>query len=658
MAKKALIQQDFEGGWSTDKKSGIKNSFAFSQGFDFRKSPSQMTVLPGPAREDANVVQDLILNEVMTADGTTYSFGNVGYFYKRTTGGTWSVIGKAATGNAGIDYRQDADAIYLATDRTVGYFGPVSGTGIFDPTRYNISQSTYNNTAVVGFNVNTNQSGSTNFTNLTTSFTEATMSRRFFQSDIEPLNKVSVFVTNKGTGDFTLTLHDGLNNVLATSTVTNANLVNNHFNDFVFSSAPNSQVRIYIAPNARTYHFHLTSTVADGIVASTAFNDLSTCDLQVWADRMVVTKNGLHPIQRFMQFECIGNGNYLSVWEPLTEPPTNSEWLRHKLVFPREYEVCGLALINEFIVIAAEKNTSSSTSIPQEGQLFFWDGTSATYNYNVAIPEGSPHRLRAYKNVAYYYAGGAEWAITSPTTQPVKIRTMPGSDTTYSGAAAPITIYPYAATVKGSTHLIAYPSTTTNTGITYGVYSWGAVDKNYPDSFGYYYPISTGSQNYSASNNLSIGMLKAFGDTLHISWRDDLNGGYGIDVVNNASLPVATATWQSMIFDGGYAGKRKGGNYIEAYYSLPAGATIQMSYNIDRSGWITDPNLYSTTNLWLGHQNRARFSVTQNATSGANDGRFSEIQLQVVVNTGTAVTPATVYMVALVYDDNVDEALK
>lgn len=657
MGAKAVIFQNFSGNWSTDKKIGIKNSQAFVQGFDVRKSPSQMSVLPGPTREDGGVVKDLILNEVMANNGVIYAFGNAGNFYKRTTAGSWSVEGTLDSGCAGMDYRKDFDSIYLCSNKYVALYNPVTGTGTptIVPNMFGPSFSTYDNTANTGFNVSAFQQGSGLTTTIpiaTTPLNETSGNIRYFQSDIEPLNKIGVFIVTKGTGNWTLTLHDGLNNVLATSTVVSANLNNNSVNYFNFTNAPNGQVRIYVSPNARTYHFHLTSTVADGTVSSTTTNDLSTCDLEVWADRLIQTNNGLHPMGRFLQYEIIGNGNYLSAWEPLSPTPTNDEWLRHRLTFPQEYEVCGLGFTNEFTVVAAEQTTTQGTSIPQMGQIFFWDGISPTYNYNVPIPEGSPQGLHTYQNIVYYYAGGDWYAITSPTTQPVKLRSMPNSATEFSGANSPITVYPYAATVRRGIHLMAYPSVTTNTGVQFGVYSWGAVDKNYPQSFGYNYVISTGAQTYSAQNNLQMGMVKSFGDTLHISWRDDQNGGYGVDVVTNASLPAPYAKWQGLIIDNGYVAKSKTGAYMECYYSIPSGASVKLGYSINRGTFVTS-DTYTSTNLWQGQTGYAKFGITT-----SNGGRFNEIQPQIEVTCdATVTTPPIVYMASLVYDSNDNEAL-
>lgn len=648
MSVKIASFQAFYSGQSTDKKVGPKASFAYSQALDFRKAPSQMSSLPRLVREDKDTIKDLVLKEVMTNDGTIYAFGNAGYVYRRSTSGVWSNVDKLNAGTGGMDYRIDTDAIYLTSSRSVSFYNQINKTPVIYPDYYGPSYSTYDNSDNMGFNVAAYQAGSIATTAISTTIIENDTNLRYFQTDIEPLVKISVFISDKGTGDWTLTLHDGLNTVLGTNTIVSANIKVNQFNDFFFTAATDQQVRVYPAPNARTYHIHVTSSNGTGTITSSSVNNMSTADLEVWADRMVVTKNGLHPMIRFQQYEAIGNGNYLSIWEPISNPPTNTEWLRHALVFPQEYEVCSLAVQNEFIVIGAGKTTTGSGT-PQAGILFFWNGTSPTYDYFVEIPEGTPYSLKTYKNTAYYLAGGAWYGITGVATEPVKIRTMPGSDADFSIG------YPEAMTVRKGVLLTGYPSITTNQNIEYGVYSWGSIEKNYPNSFGYSYVLSTGDKNLTGSNNLSIGMTTAFGDLLHVSWRDD-NGTprYGVDVVNSSSPPAAVSLYQTPIIDNSYVAKFKSGLFIEAYYDLPAGATIMLSYSIDRGSFINDTQTYSTTNLWNKQPGYARFNITNN-----NGGRFRELQGQITITCpSTATVAPNVYMVSLVYDDNKQEQIQ
>lgn len=635
MAKKPLIVNGLPGGWAVDKKVGIPGSVAFTQSVDFRKSPSQFTLLSRTTREDSGVVRDLVQNTIMDNSGAIYGLGSQGYFYKRTTAGVWSSIGNVSAGYFGLLYRQDQNAIYLAGGKAVSLYEPVSSSPSLKPDYYNISASTYDNTSVAGFNVDSNQMNGMETTAIGTLAVENPDNIRYFQSDIEPLNKISIFIVSKGTGDWTLTLHDGLNNILATSTVSNASLSNNTVVDFVFASP----VRIQVSPSAQTYHLHVISTVADGTVVSTAKNNLSTCDLQIWADRLVVPNNGMHPMTTFQQFVCIGNEHYLSVWEPLGDPsPSNSEWQRHKLTFPPGYEVCGLAVFNEYLAIACER-TTTGTSTPQDGIIFFWDGLSSTYNYFTLVPEGSPYAIHQNKNILFYEAGGAWYAMVSVTAQPEKIRTLPFGENAYNNNNTTTKVYPYAATVRNGVQLMAWPSVSTNTNIQFGVYSWGQVDKNLPNSFGYSYVISTGAQTYSGSNNLTIGMVQNFGDTLLISWRDDLNGGYGVDMVNSSSKPAAFGSVESLVYDLGYVGKEKEADYIEAtWLPLPDGAEIVLKYSINRGAWVESPR-YSNTVTWQDGDGYARLNTFNSDSKG---GRFNELQMGMDVYTTDAITSSPV----------------
>lgn len=653
MAQKAVVWNRFFAGWSDDVKVGPKGSFAFSQAFDFRKSPGQMSVLPQMEREDNGIVTDLIMNTIMAKDGKIFAQGNSGRFYQRTTAAVWTLESVLASGGVGLDIRQDADMLLAASQKTVSRYMPLSGVPQMAIDAYGPSYSTYNNTDVAdatGVNLAAFQEGGVETYVPPTAIAEGNTTSRFFQSDIEPFVTISIYVVSKGSGDWTVTLHDGLNNVLATATITNANLNENAFNDFTFSS----QVRAYVTPNARTYHVHVTSTVADGTLACSTANDLSTSDLKVWADRLVQTVNGYHQIVRFLQYECIANGNYLSAWEPLNiESPSNAEWQRHRLAFPMEYEMIGLATTNEFLVMALAKTSTSSTSDRQEGFLAYWSGLSPTYDFLVPIPEGAPQGLYTYKNTVRYYAGGAWWAKASPVTEPVKLRSMPGSDTEYYGSDTPITVHPYAAAVRRGIHLFAWPSVVTNTDIAFGIYSWGQTNKNYPESFGYNYIIDSWAQYYTAQNNLQLGGIWAYGDLLLLSRRDDDNGSYGICSVTNASVPAGTAIWDSLIVDNNYPNKMQDALYVDAYYDLPSGAVLTLKYKLDREADWHESEQFSTTNLWDGQTGYARLNVEQ------VDARCREMQMQIVIECDDTVTePPVVYCASLVYDDLAQEALK
>lgn len=657
----AFVYRDFSGGESTDKKTGIANSFAKSQSLDFRTSPSQISVLQATRRTDNGVVNDLVQNEVMVSDGTIYAVGSSGNVYKVSPTGTWSLFGNIGeSGTFGINWRPDQDAIYIPGQNSVSQIVNVSTNPTLQPGFYGQSQSTFDNTANSGFNVNSNQSGNSKTTAILTTFAENnTQQERFFQTDINPVSSIGINIVAKGTGNWTFVVHDGLNNQLGTSTIVNASLVNGQFNQFTFSTpiqinVPTSNTAGGTSSNVQTYHFHLTSTVADGTVSSSATNDLSTCDMNLFANRLVNTKNGIHAQVTFQQFECITNGRYLSVWEPLGDPaPSNSEWERQGLTFPPGYEGCGETVFNEYLVVATML-TVTGDHTAQQGILFYWDGLSSTYNYFTPIPEGYPESLHTYENAIYYQAGGNWYTITSVAATPQKIRRLPGTEDIFNETNQQTHINPNMGTVRYGIHLLGWPSTTTNQSISYGVYSWGQTDTTQNYSFGYSYVLSTGSQFKSDTNNLTIGMVKNFGNILHISWLD--SGVYGVDVVDADSNPSAFAKWESLIEDNGYPSKQKQASYVDAHWlNIQDGTSIALKYSIDRGDWQYSEK-FSNSNVWSvdGAPNYARLDIG----TGMVEERFYELEVGVEIYNDSTVTETPVVVgISAPYDSLDSESL-
>jgi hypothetical protein len=607
----------FTGGMSHDLKEGFANSFAYSKSINFRKSPTQLTLYPKTVKSSGNTVTDLVTNSCMVSNGDLYFIGDTGNFYKRAASdGTWSLIGDVGTDTAyGLVYRQDQDIIYIMKSTDVATYYPVSGTPSLTASKYATS-------------VDQSLTGGASHYDLTTGVNEGATHKQTFTPEYEPLYSIKVWVVAKGTGNWTLTVHDDANNVIGTSTVANGSLSNGALNEFVLSSVG----RMLVKPNARTYHFHLTSSVADGTCMTTTVHDLETADFQTLASRLISTQNGMHPAILFQQYMCVGNERYLSVFEPLADPPLNTQWQRHKLTFPPGYEVCGLAIYDEFIAVACEKRSSSSSKEFQDGKIFFWDGTAGTYNYFIDVPEGSPFSMFSHKNILYYIAGGEWFAYAGG--QPVALRKFPNIDGEYTDANHYIVNYPYTGTIRNGVLLQGFPSETSNATIEHGVYSYGATNKNYPNSFGYDFKISTGTK--LCTNTLRIGHVKNYGEELFISWRD--NTTYGVDIVNNSSDPATSASFESLIIDDGKAYKEKLALDIDiSFETLPANVSITPKYKIDRGAWVTGTAVTSGTT--------SRLSINK---------RFKEIQVGFdIVSTATA-TPV-ITSVSFNYDDLKEE---
>lgn len=570
--KRSLVVTENHGGLSTDLKQGPQHSFAYSRGIDFRKSPTALTFLPRTVKESGSVVVDLITEMVRLPSGKIIAIGDAGHVYSRSTSGTWTDLGTLSSGTAyGAVYNLQTDTVYISNANALSTVSNADG-------RFSGGSVTLNDNAIT---FNTDQSATTTGNTYTTtgSITETSANKLTFTPTVEPLISLTLTVASKGTGDLVVTMHDQANNNLGSVTIANAS-VSVGTNTFTFATP----VRTTVAPNATQYHFHITHPSGTASTITTATSaDFSTAVYNTSVNRLVSTQNGFHPIKEFVQYICIGNGRYLTTWEVLEQTNIpNSQFQRHRLVFPSGYEVTSLAIYTEYLAIAVEKRSSSSSNSFQEGKIYFWDGVSLNYNFQIDITEGAPYGLFSDKNILYYYAGGALYGWSAGN--PVKIYQMPNTDSEYTDATLRSINYPNTMTTRGGVLMSIFPSETTSTTIEHGIYSYGARNHNYKNSIGYSYVMSTGTKTNGA---IKLGCVKSYGDTTFLSWKD--GSDYGVDTISPTSDPSGTAVWESLVLDNGLTYRQKQATYYKIDFSpLPTGATITPKYKIDRaSDWTT-----------------------------------------------------------------------
>lgn len=589
---KPIGLSSFFGGQSVDSKLGSTAQFYDEYHTDFRSSPSNFTVLPGTRETTSGVVIDLVQAMDQITSGVRYALGDAGNLYKIATSGVWSHEGNLGeNGGAGIVYRSDVDNLYFTGQSKVGRISRLTGTSKLDMNWFQRGVSS----CTTCF-----KTGGVNTYTLKTSILEGAADKRPFTADIEPLYQLGVKISNRGTGNWTLTLHDDANTVLGTVTIANASLVNNAINYFVFSSPIRIQRGDNGAGSALTYHFHLTSTVADGVVNTTTASSLADADMELWANALVTTQNGLHPIGNFTNMTVIGNGNYLASYEPLQDNPSTTDFSRHRLTFPPGFEVCGFAQRNLMIVIGCEKRSTSGQF--QEGALFFWDGTADTYVDWWPVPEGSPESLYSQQNAVLFIANGDLFQVLG-SDQPEKIRRLRDTNSVFSGTNDVTHVYPNMMTIRRGLLLVGYPSVTSNLSIQHGVYSYGVISREYPLSFGRSYSTSNGNILNTGANNLRIGFVKNYGDTLYISWRDDSVAPhhYGVDVVDNTSSPASTFGVQPLTFDDERAHSYKYAAYIICTFdAAPADFTLTLKFKIDDdSDWTYSVQTVDVGDMYL-----------------------------------------------------------
>jgi hypothetical protein len=593
--------QTFVGGESQNNKFGGKYQYAYGRHIDVRKNASGFSVLPGPVKASAGAVTDLVLDMEQVPSGIRYAVGDSGNVYKITTANVWSKIGNIGEASgAGILYRADADCIYITGQTKVARIKNVSTTPVFQPNWFANGRSTATTCFKTG--------GAAQYT-VPSTINEVPTDMRTFVVDIEPGYQIGLKVVTAGTGNVTLTLHDDANNVLSTVTVAASSLIPGQVNYFVFPA----QVRLLPSINnytstssgGRTYHVHTTTSGSGTILQTTTANSLADCDMEYWAYALVQTANGLHPIEQFANLTLIGNDKYTASYAPLQDIPTTADFLRHQLTFPPNYQVCGIAQLELYACIMIEQRSSSATQDFQAGKMILWDGIQTTYNRFFDIPEGSPEAVFSHKNVVYFDAGGALYM--SSGGQPQKVRTYRNTDSEFSQVADATHSYPRMKTVRRGILLNGYPSSTTNQQLEHAVYGYGQINAQFPNAWTTSYTISTGSILNNGTNNLRLGMVKNFGDTLYMSWRDDSQPGgkYGVDIVNN-STPLATDFQIRLLyFDNDQPYKEKlGKRGMAVFDSLPIDGSISLNmyYILNGDGvkhYMTDDNtpLITTGNV-------------------------------------------------------------
>lgn len=616
----------FVGGESIDYKNGITSSFLKSEGLDFRSKASQMSVLPGATAVSgaSAVLVDLPVEMVQDPTGVRWILGDQGNLYKLDTS---NVLTKVATmtetAGYGMVYNQLSDMLYITGQQTVSMYGPLQGTpalkdmqfgksassangvvNLFNSSTNNWDGSARNNLQTLALTqgvtaasqVTTNTSANS-YTTLT-SVSEAAANVCAFSPDLEPFYSIAVYVKTKGTGDLVLTLHDGFNRALATVTIPNASVTAGAYNEFIFTAPGIRSFTGAIQSGlSAAYHFHVTHSGGTASTLGTiTASQLSTVDFILFNYRLVRTNNGWHPATIFTGngfMLCIGNGQYLSTYNfSKDDNPSNNVWQRMRFPIDAGFEICGLSQNNQYLVIAAEKRSSSGSKQYQEGYLYFWDGQNATYNFKIQIPMGAPYSVYTFNNITYFICAGALFAWGGGQ-QVIKIRPIAYQNTDYLGTVDTTIVNPNMMAPRYNILMLGYPSRTTNVNLKYGVYSWGAAEMIYPNSFGYSYRLSHATYNYSASNNLQIGMIKNFVDTMFMSSRKTVSGTttYYLDIIDNSSTPAPYFSFETLIYDGGVRYKQKQlGRFKVSFLPWPANATLTVWYAKERGSQnSTDP---------------------------------------------------------------------
>jgi len=452
---------------------------------------------------------------------------------------------------------------------------------------------------------------------LATSISEGTTHRQTFIPAKDPQRSIQILIAAIGTGNWTVTVHDALNKTVASKTVAGASLNTGDY-EFVFDDEWRPVI-------GATYHFHITSTVADGTVTTTTSADLETVDYHTYY-QFLVNDDVSHMSTQFLNFVAICNSRYLGKLQagPIYE--------NQKITFPSWFRSRTLGNWNEYLAIGGMRGDTIYDY--DQGMIFFWDGTKTTYNFYIAVPEGAVNAMYGQGGSLYFVAGyqGDVMVYTGGDKARKLFRLPKMSPDKY------VEVLPGAITMFKSLLRIGYGVTNSSV-IEQGVYTYGHIHDGEDDSLSYDYPVSSGTR---ASTSLQIGCLYPIDRKLLIGFKDGTDGA--VDVVTPDADCFATGTIELLVRDEGQVSQDKQIQLARAdFETLVTGQSITMKYRRDRAiTWETDTAVSSTvydTNVFTTASG-ARFNIN------SIDSRMKEYQIGIDVATTSGVSPAILSMTA------------
>lgn len=636
-----ISQTSFYGGMGTDKKIGIKNSYADSESIDARKNPSVMTVLPGSRKLVDGDIQSLVVSMTQTPDGKRWGIATNGDLYsiddsndvvKVATMPDW-----AANTHGDLEYWPLTDSIYITGTDRVYRFTPVMAAGSPTVTTLTGDYSTYPTMAQIlvrdrddkwiggGTSRWTFKTGGAGTYSVPTAITENAANTCIFLPDQSPMIAIDLrFRAKPGSGNVTVTVHDGQNKEIATATLPAASVSTSATTRFTFPQTKLGEYKNF----GTEYHIHVTASVSGFTVDTYESGQLYGLHFYFFSALLFDTRKQFHPITNWAGSKLlIGNGQYLTDWLPSGMNTIDaSEFKRHAVIVENGMEITSLTSNDEYVVLGCEKVGEANARTFQQGMLGFWDGFADAINFKIDTPMGEPKSLYTYQNITYTIIDGAIYAYTGQKIL-TKIRTIQDSQSEYTGVEDKTDIFTHCMTVRRGILLMAYPSTTNLKTMRHGIYSYGSVDKDYPNSFYYSYQIPEDDiGNYNTDDHqLTIGGVWNYGDTLYFSYAVHDNVAntdtFNIAIVDNDSLPARKFHYESLMFDGGMPWKDKEVlRAVASFDPLPEGCKIKLKYKIDNRPWTVDTREAQEGDNEIYFEINKRFREVQFGFDGTNEG--------------------------------------
>lgn len=261
----------------------------------------------------------------------------------------------------------------------------------------------------------------------------------------------------------------------------------------------------------------------------------------------------------------IGAGQYLS------SVNSAGTWNSQALDLPVNWAIRCLAYMGNTILIGANYSASNFNLCG----IFPWDGLSDSFFYPCYVNAPSINALLADGNLVIFQAGskGRFYQYLGGTTKS-ELKQLPG---TYTPTAI-MDCYPGSVAVSNGLYYFGVGNSTGDP-CDEGVYTFGALNKNYPKVWNLEYVISQ-----DKTSAISLGAIVANGNDLFVAWKDGTT--YGVDKVDYTARYASAVYNTTVIGDGNPTLTFK--KFTLSFEPLPSSTSLTLKYKVNRgSSWTS-----------------------------------------------------------------------
>lgn len=550
-----VIQAFNQGGVADSKYSGIASSNARLVGWDIHSKPGLLQVNQAMGKISSSTITEFCKNKVACSNGIRYWFSATSGKIWQEKAGAFTLVYTIAP-NAGavaiLGAREYAGFIYFFTQSRAHRI-PIDGTkadgaaawtanAVPNWAELNLDQATLGGT------------GATAYT-LATSIGETATAKQTFIVVNNIIESVRLKVIAKGTGDWTVTIHDSSNNVITSKTITAASMANGLMY-FTFATP------VVVTPGL-TYHVHVVSTVADGTVDTGVNSDLEASQMSIFT----TSDDTYHPTKEVNLVLYVGDKQFVHQIDASTRG-SDAVFSLAALDVPVGYRVSALGKMDTNLLVGTIISTSVSRC-----EIFNWNTYGQSFLSSDTVYEPGINSFLETDNFVIVNAGLAGNLYSYNGANLVFYKKIPG---TYSPTAQAI-IYPEATDLFNGFLPIFGVSNVQGDPCDQGIWSMGKYSNNYPTVLNLEYPTSNlDGSNYNILAGIQIGAVVVVGQDVYMSWS--YNGTYGVDKLDYSNK-ILHPILETRSIDPFLSGLTTFSEFIVTYEdTMPAGVSLLFKY--------------------------------------------------------------------------------